>query len=343
MQPTALIAIGGNALIRAGEPATVASQRTHVADTCRAIADVVSEGWRVVITHGNGPQVGAALLRSERAAGEAYPLPLDVCVAGTQGEIGFLLQQALGEALEARGVHRPVATVLTQVVVAPGDPGFAQPTKPIGPFYSHSETAARRALGWTMVEEPPHGYRRVVASPAPIEIVEEPVIRTLVDANIVVIALGGGGIPVVRDGHRLTGVEAVIDKDLASALLAIRLQVDRFVLSTDVDRIYLDYGNPNARGLDDVTTDELRHHAAAGHFPPGTMGPKVEAMLRFVEAGDREAIVTSYDRLGLALQGLAGTHVFATARGPRRGSRAGDPARAVQDGPTPVTTAPGTR
>ena len=313
MKSTVLIAIGGNALIRANEPATVGTERTHVAETCRAIADVVSHGWRVVITHGNGPQVGAALLRSERAAGEAYPLPLDVCGACTQGEIGLLLQQALAEALEAKGIHRPVATVLGQVVVDSSDPGFTRPTKPIGPFYSHAAMAAHQALGWTMVEEPPHGWRRVVASPEPREVVEEAVIRTLVQADVVVITLGGGGVPVVRSGRRLASVEAVVDKDLASALLATRLHVDRLVLATDVDRIYLEFGTPNARGLDDVTTEELRRYAAAGHFPAGNMGPKVEAALRFLDAGGEEAIVTSCDRLGLALQGRAGTRVFLAA------------------------------
>lgn len=314
MQPSALVAIGGNALIQAGEPATVAAERTHIARICHAIADLVSGGWRVLITHGNGPQVGAALLRSERAAGEAYPLPLDVCVASTQGEMGFLLQQSLGEILQARDISRPVATVLTQVVVAPDDPAIARPTKPVGPFYSPTEADARRRLGWTMIEEPPHGYRRVVASPEPLEIVEEPVIRTLLGAGIVAITLGGGGIPVVRRDHRLDGVEAVVDKDLASALLAGRLRVDLLVLSTDVDRVYVDFGRPHARGLNDVAADELRRYAEAGHFPPGTMGPKVDAALRFVEAGGREAIVTSYDQLAAALQGRAGTHVFADAR-----------------------------
>jgi carbamate kinase len=323
-----LIAIGGNALIRATEPQTVAAQRVHVAETCRAIAEVIGDGWRVVITHGNGPQVGAALLRSERATGEAYPLPLDVCVASTQGEIGFLLQQALGEALEARGIHRPVATVLAQVVVRPDDRAFAQPTKPIGPFYTHAEAAVRRALGWQMVEEPPFGYRRVVASPEPRDIVEETVIRTLVASDVAVITLGGGGIPVVRHGHRLTGVEAVIDKDLASALLATRLEVDRFILATNVDRIYLDYSSATARGLGQVTSCELLRYAAAGHFPPGSMGPKVEAAMRFVNAGGHEAIVTSYDRLAAALRGRAGTRVFAAAHDTHDGAsgRVAEPA-----------------
>jgi len=309
--PTMLIAIGGNALLRAGEPATVGRERAHIADSCGYIAPIVSQGWRVVITHGNGPQVGAALLRSERAAQEAYVLPLDVCVASTQAEIGLLLQQSLAEALGASGTHRPVSTILTQVVVAPDDPAFAHPTKPIGAFYSQTEAEEHRSNGWAMVEEPPDGYRRVVASPEPREIVEEPVIQTLIDADVVVIALGGGGIPVVRDGCRLRGVEAVVDKDLSSALLATRLHVDRFILATDVDRVYLDFGTPRARGLDRVSSVDLRRYAAEGHFPPGTMGPKVEAALRFADATGREAIVASYDALGPALAGRTGTHVTA--------------------------------
>ena len=313
MEPTMLIAIGGNALIRASESAAAAAERKHVADTCHAIADVVSNGWRVVITHGNGPQVGAALLRSERAAAEAYQLPLDLCVASTQGEIGFLLQQALGADLAARGIRRPIATVVTQVIVDRHDPAFARPTKPIGPFYSHEEAAARQARGWTMGEEPPHGWRRVVPSPEPLEIVEESVVRALLEANVAVIALGGGGIPVVRNAHGFTGVDAVVDKDLASALLAKRLQVDRFLLATDVDRIYVDFGTPQARGLDEVTADDLRRYAAAGQFPAGSMGPKVEAALRFVETFAREAIVTSLDQMRSALAGRAGTRIFAPA------------------------------
>jgi carbamate kinase len=313
MPPTVLIAIGGNALMRANEPATSGAERTHVAEICCAIADVVSNGWRVVITHGNGPQVGAALLRSERAAAEAYPLPLDLCVASTQGEVGYLLQQTLGADLQARGVRRPIATVVAQIVVDAHDPAFARPTKPIGPFYSDAEKAARQARGWTMVEEPPHGWRRVVPSPEPLEIVEESVIRALVEANVVVITLGGGGIPVVRNGHGFTGVEAVVDKDLASALLAKRLQVDRLVLATDVDRIYLDFGTPRARGLDEITTEDLRRYAAAGQFPAGSMGPKVESALRFVESFAREAIVCSLDQLRTALAGRAGTRIVALA------------------------------
>lgn len=317
MPPTVLIAIGGNALVRPSEAPTASAERTRVAETCRAIGDVVSNGWRVVMTHGNGPQVGAALLRSERAAGEAYPLSLDLCVASTQGEVGYLLQQGLGSELAARGVRRSIATVVTQVVVDRHDPAFARPTKPIGPFYSVADLGVHRARGWTLVEEPPHGWRRVVPSPEPLEIVEESVIRALVDANVAVITLGGGGIPVVRDAYCLTGVDAVVDKDLASALLAKRLQVDRLILATDIDRIYLDFGTPKARGLDEVTVEDLRRYAAAGQFPAGSMGPKVDAVLRFVESFAREAIVCSLDQLRATLAGHAGTRIFAPAPDPQ--------------------------
>jgi carbamate kinase len=226
-----------------------------------------------------------------------------------------LLQQALFDAFAARRIRIPVTTVLTQVIVSTADPAFAHPSKPIGRFYSASEAELCRQSGWRLEEEPPHGCRRHVPSPEPLEIVEEPAIRSLVEAGIVVIALGGGGVPVVRrDGH-LEGVEAVIDKDLASALLAIHLGVDVLVMSTDVDRVYIDFGRPTARGLDEVTARELRQLAADGQFPPGTMGPKVEAALRFVAAGGLEAIVASSDRIAAAL-GVRqeGTHVVSTLR-----------------------------
>ena len=310
MQRSVLIAIGGNSLVRAGELATVQSERAHVTAIAQDVADIVLGGWRVVLTHGNGPQVGAELLRLECAPREAYPLPLDVCVACTQGEIGFLLQQAVTMALAARGIGRPAVTLLTQVVVAANDPAFSRPSKPIGPYYAPEAADARRQAGWSLVEVPGRGFRRVVASPEPQQIVEQEAIRTLVDAGGVVIALGGGGIPVVRTGGELEGIEAVIDKDLASAVLAARLGVDAFVIATDVDRIYLDYGRPHARGLDVVRTPELRRYAAAGMFPPGSMGPKVEAALRFIEGGGREAIVTSDANLVAALGGRGGTHII---------------------------------
>jgi carbamate kinase len=323
MRRTALVAIGGNSLIRPGEPITVSRQRAHVAETCQAVADIIAAGWRVVVTHGNGPQVGAALRRAELGAADAYPLPLDMCVATTQGEIGVLLQQALAEALSAHAVPRPVVTVLTQVVVSPDDAAFADPSKPVGPFYSPADADARRQAGWTLVEEPPHGYRRVVASPEPLDIVEEPAIRALVRTGVVVVALGGGGVPVVRHGSRLEGVEAVVDKDLASALLASHLRVEVLLMSTDIDRIYVNFARPDARGLGRVTAGDLRRLAADGHFPPGTMGPKVEAALRFLDAGGTEAIVTSPEGLVAALEGRdVGTRIARAIRAPRRRSRA---------------------
>jgi carbamate kinase len=304
------VAVGGNALIRAGEPVSVAGQRAHVSEICGELARVVAAGWRVVVTHGNGPQVGAALRRSELGADDAYPLSLDMCVASTQGEIGILLQQGLRGALQARAIDRPVATVLTQVVASPDDAAFLRPTKPVGAFYSAADAKSRRRAGWTLVEEPPHGYRRVVPSPEPLAIVEEPAIRALFDAGGIVIALGGGGVPVVQRDGRLEGIEAVIDKDLASALLANRLGVRALVMVTDVDRIYVNFSRPDARGLGIVPAGELRRLAADGHFPAGTMGPKVEAALRFVGARGSEAIVTSPDRLVSALEGHdEGTHV----------------------------------
>jgi carbamate kinase len=319
MRRSALVAIGGNSLIRPGESTTVATQRVHVAEICRALADIVARGWRVVVTHGNGPQVGAALRRSELGAIDTYPLPLDMCVASTQGEIGVLLQQALAEAFESRAVRRPIVTILTQVAVSPDDPAFAAPSKPIGPFYPLAEAETRRRAGWTLIEEPPHGYRRAVASPQPVEIVEEPAIGALVDADVVVIAAGGGGVPVVRRDGRIEGIEAVIDKDLASALLATHLRVDLLAMSTDVDRIYLNFARPDACGLGHVTADELRRFAADGQFPAGTMGPKVEAALQFLAAGGSEVIVTSPDRLVAAIDGHdEGTRVVNAARAARR-------------------------
>lgn len=318
---TALIAIGGNSLIRAGDHGSVAEEQEHARSTSDAIARMVADGWTVIVTHGNGPQVGAELLRSERGADEVYTLPLHVCVANTQGEIGYLLQQALRQELAARRLPTAVATVLTQVVVSPADPAFARPTKPIGPFYTREEADARTARhGWTMVEDARRGFRRVVPSPEPLEIVEEDVIGALVRGGALVIALGGGGIPVVREEHRLAGIEAVIDKDRASALLASRLGVDLFVISTDVDRVYLDYGRPTQRPLGLVTVEELERYRREAQFPPGSMGPKIEAAVRFLRQGGREVVITSPSRLAHAVRGRGGTHIVSTEklRGARR-------------------------
>jgi carbamate kinase len=310
MPGSALIAIGGNSLIRAGEKGSITEQTANARRVSKAIAGLLAQGFRVVITHGNGPQVGAALLRSERAAGQVYEQGLDVCVASTQGEIGYLLQQALEQEIHDAGLSNQVATVLTQVVVDQEDPAFANPTKPVGPFFSRSAAEEKtRLLGWVMVEDASRGYRRVVPSPEPREIVEEELIRRILGQEILAIAVGGGGIPVVRRGGELRGVDAVIDKDRASVLLALRLPVDLLVFSTGADYVYLNFRKPDQRALIRVGVSELRDHFESGHFPPGSMGPKVEAAIRFLEGGGKRVIVTSDDHLVDAVRGAYGTHV----------------------------------
>jgi len=306
-----LLAVGGNSLIRAGEKGTIAEQLANARRTAVEIVGLIHEGYRIVLTHGNGPQVGAALLRSERGASQVPGHPLDVCDASTQGEIGYLLQQSLENELKAAGLHVPVVTVLTQSLVSLDDPAMQHPSKPIGPFYSWAEAEERRrVLGWEIVEDASRGYRRIVPSPQPVEIVEADVIHDLVELGVLVIACGGGGIPVVRKNETLQGVEAVIDKDRASALLASRLGMDLFVISTDTDCVYLNYKKPGQQPLRRVTAAEMEAYGKAGHFPPGNMGPKVESALRFLRNGGKECIITSCEHLGQAVAGGAGTHIF---------------------------------
>ena len=310
MASTALIAIGGNSLIRAGEKGTIAEQFANTRRTANGIVEIIRAGFKVVVTHGNGPQVGAALLRSERAADQVYTHPLDVCGATTQGEIGYLLQQSMQTALAEAGLETPVVTVVTQVVVSADDPAMSRPTKPIGPFYSEREAREKQErFGWAIVEDAARGFRRVVPSPDPLDIVEEDAIRRLIGAGVLVIAVGGGGIPVVREGRALRGVEAVIDKDRASALLAARLGSDYFIISTDADHVYLHYKKPGQRPLERVTAGEMDAYYRDGHFPPGNMGPKIESALRFLRNGGREVIITSNGRLLNAVRGKAGTHI----------------------------------
>jgi carbamate kinase len=290
MNKTMLLAVGGNSLIRAGEKGTIAEQLANARRTAAEIVGLIRNGYRLVITHGNGPQVGAALLRSERAASQVPGHPLDVCDASTQGEIGYLLEQALINELAAEGLRVPVVAVLTQCIVSRDDPAMTHPSKPIGPFYSRADAEERkRQLKWDIVEDAARGYRRIVPSPDPIEIVELEVIRDLVN----------------------DGVLVVVDKDRASAVLAAQLGVDLFVISTDTDFIYLDYKKPGQQPLTYVTTSELERHAQAGHFPPGNMGPKVESVLRFLRSGGKEAVITSCENLCRAVAGLAGTHILA--------------------------------
>jgi len=308
---TMLLAVGGNSLIRSGEKGTIAEQLANARRTAVGIVGLIHDGYRIVLTHGNGPQVGAALLRSEKGASQVPGHSLDVCDASTQGEIGYLLQQSLDNELKAAGLRVPVVTVLTQSVVSLDDPAMKCPSKPIGPFYSRAEAEERRRVfGWEIVEDASRGYRRIVPSPQPVEIVEADVIQDLVELGVLVIACGGGGIPVVRKNGTLQGVEAVIDKDRASALLASRLGMELFVISTDTEYVYLNYTKPGQQALRRVTAAELEEYAKGGHFPPGNMGPKVESALRFLRDGGKECIITSCERLREAIAGGAGTHIF---------------------------------
>lgn len=310
MKKTALVAVGGNSLIRAGEKGTIAEQLANTRRTAASIVGLLRLGYHLVITHGNGPQVGAQLLRSERASDVAYSQTLDVCGAASQGEIGYLLTQSLRNELTAEGMNVPVVSLVTETLVSADDPAMQKPTKPIGPFYSRADAEAKhRELGWHIVEDAARGYRRVVPSPEPIEIVELDAIRGLMKQGALVVSVGGGGVPVVSVDGALRGVEAVIDKDRASALLAAELGVDCFLISTDTDYVYLNYRKPGQSPLKRVTAAEMKKHLAAGHFPPGNMGPKVESVLRFLESGGSEAIITSFEHLCDAVKGTAGTHI----------------------------------
>jgi len=311
MARTAVVAVGGNALIRDRGHQTVPDQYRAAADTSRHIAGIAREGWNVVVTHGNGPQVGFILRRSELSAHELHEVPLDACVADTQGAIGYALQQNLQHDLTTLGIDRRVVTVLTQVEVDADDPAFARPTKPIGSHLTEAQARRREAEGWTVVEEAGRGWRRVVPSPLPQRIVEEDVIRHLVDAGFVVIGVGGGGIPVVSDPDgRLHGVSAVIDKDYAASLLARRIEADLLLISTSVDRVALGYGTPEQRWLDRLTVSEARGHLEGGsQFPEGSMGPKVQAAIWFVEASGHPAVIAGLDSMERALAGEAGTWI----------------------------------
>ncbi len=309
----AVIAIGGNALILDGQRGTIDEQYENARETSQHIAALAASGWGVVVTHGNGPQVGFILLRSELVPDDA-PVPrlsLEMSVANSQGGIGHILGQALLNEMAERGMVDRVVCVLTHVVVAADDPAFAEPTKPIGPFYAETEATEKADRnGWSMIEDSGRGYRRVVASPEPLRIVESAQIRTLVDAGFVVIAVGGGGVAVVETAPgRYRGVEAVIDKDRASALLAASLEIPLLVLSTGVERVAIHFHQPDERWVDEMTTTEAAGWLAAGEFPKGSMGPKVEAAIRFLEHGGREVLITTPSALERGIAGEAGTRV----------------------------------
>jgi carbamate kinase len=306
-----VVAIGGNSLITDAAHRSVEDQYLAAGETDHHIADLVEQGVEVVITHGNGPQVGFVLRRSELSRHELHEVPLDVCGANTQGTIGYLLQQNLQNDLRLRGVDRGVVTVVTQVEVDPSDPAFQVPTKPIGSFLTEVEAEERRAEGWRLVEDADRGWRRVVASPQPKRIVELEAIRSLLSAGFVVIGVGGGGIPVAPDADgQLRGLPAVIDKDLASAMLARQLGADLLLISTSVQQVALDFGRPEQRWVDHLTLEQTRGYLAEGtHFAPGSMAPKMAAVIAFLDGGGQEAIITDPPNIARALAGEAGTRI----------------------------------
>ena len=311
MRKTAVVAIGGNSLITDEDHQTVADQFEATRETCAHIASMVQQGWEVIVTHGNGPQVGFILLRSEMASKAVHTVPLDSCGAETQGELGYMIQQCLQNEFQSRGIRNPVATVVTQVLVRKNDPAFKNPTKPIGPFYSRRKAEKyRKERKWKIAEDAGRGWRRVVPSPLPVSIVELDAIKTLVDQGVVVIAAGGGGIPVIKERGKLKGVEAVIDKDYASAILAIGLEADLFLISTAVEKVALNFGEPNQKLLDNMTLPEAKKYCRQGHFPPGSMGPKIRGIISYLENGGKQALITNPENIERALRGKTGTHII---------------------------------
>jgi len=308
-----LIALGGNAMTGPGGDASTKSQQNAIALACERLADLVVAGHDIVLTHGNGPQVGNLLVKNEMAASEVPPVPLDWCVAQTQATIGFTIQNALGAALRSRGVHRETATLVTRTVVDNDDPGFRRPSKPIGRYLPRERAQQLVEHGQHWEDRGDRGWRRVVASPTPLEVLDTATMSALVGSGHVVIAAGGGGIPVVREADgSLRGVEAVIDKDLTATLLARSLAADVLLIATDVSHVMVDFGTAQARALDRISAAELREHAQAGQFGSGSMGPKVEAVLGFVDGGGRRAVITSLDRIADGVNGTYGTVVEPT-------------------------------
>lgn len=305
-----MVAMGGHAFIGKGEKGTYDDHVRNSDSIARCLMHLVERDYDLVVTHGNGPQVGTLLRQNEMSRDELPDDPLDVLVAMTEGSLGYYMQQSLLNALRAREIRRYVVTVVTQVLVDQQDPAFDNPSKPIGPFLSKEEAELRRdTLGWQIREDAGRGWRRLVPSPQPLKVVQRQMIRDAARAGHIVVACGGGGIPIKLDaGNRYTGVEAVIDKDLTSSVLASNIGASLLIILTDVPQVLLDFGKPTERPLGAVTLEELEAYFDAGHFPPGSMGPKVEAVIRFLKAGGRRAMITNAANLKQAIEGRAGTH-----------------------------------
>ena len=311
MSKKVLIALGGNALLKHGEEGTAEEQMAHVRECCRHLVKIIEEGYKIAVTHGNGPQVGDILLKNEMAKEKLPEMPLDICGAESQGMIGYMMQRGMDNHLKAANIDVPVVTILTQTLVDQNDPAFTNPSKPIGPYYTEDESKAiQKKLGWQMVFQTGKGYRRVVPSPEPIDIIEGNAIKRLFDEGMVVIACGGGGVPVIRkNGGPLQGVEAVIDKDHTAALLGKKIHADILMILTDAKKVSLNYGKPDQKDLDKLSVADAKKYLSEGQFPKGSMGPKVESVVRFVEAGGEKAIIAALEEGVEALNGNAGTQI----------------------------------
>jgi carbamate kinase len=310
LHPIVLVAMGGHAFMQPGEKGTIDDHERNAERIASLLMTLVERDYHLLITHGNGPQVGNLLIQQERSQGEVPALPLDVLVAMTEGSLGYMLQQSLLNQLRRRQSRRYVVTVVTQVVVDENDPAFQDPSKPIGPFLAREEAEKRKAeLGWKIKEDAGRGWRRLVPSPVPIKVIQRHMIRDTVRAGHIVVACGGGGIPVKRQADgQYAGVEAVIDKDLTSSVLATDVGAALLVILTAVPQVYVNYGRSDQRALGAVTLEELERLQAEGHFPQGSMGPKIEAVVRFLKSGGRRALITNPESLPLAIEGRAGTH-----------------------------------
>ncbi len=311
MSKVAVVAVGGNSLIKDAKHQSVPDQYAAAVESSRHIAAMIEQGWEVLLTHGNGPQVGFILRRSELSMGELHPVPLDYCGADTQGAIGYMFQQALHNIFQARAIDKEAVTVITQTLVDRNDPAFQNPSKPIGSFMDKQMAERKRAEeDWTVVEDAGRGWRRVVPSPLPKKIVERDAIDCLVHAGFVVICSGGGGIPVYENEQReLVGVEAVIDKDYAASILANTVHADLFLITTAVEKVAINYNKPNQQWLDHMTLDAAKQYLAEGHFHKGSMGPKIQAIIWYLEAGGKEALITNPENIERALKGETGTRI----------------------------------
>ncbi len=312
MKKIVIISIGGNTLIRSSEKGTIEEQFEHTKAAISHVIKIIEKDYKVVITHGNGPIVGNILIRNEAAKNIIPPMPLYICNADSEGGIGFMIQQTLYNQLKKKGVKRDVATVVTQVVVDKNDPAFLNPTKPIGPFYTKADAdALAKERGWAMIEDSNRGYRRVVPSPRPLKIVEADAIKKLTDAGAIVIAAGGGGVPVIEllNGD-LQGVDAVIDKDLATSLLAKDIGAEVFINLTQIDKVYINFGKADQTGLNSLAVSDAKKYLLQEEFAPGSMGPKIEAAIEFLAAGGKEVIITTPELIEKAMEGKAGTRVY---------------------------------